>query len=84
VQHDVAGDLEDRVASEEQTGSQRVRRGADSVVDLELVLCEGEVAPVQERDDVHEEQEGDEPPEHVLGGEFRELKTASRLAVEGS
>jgi hypothetical protein len=78
VQQDVAGDLEDGIADEEQPGTERVRSGADAVVGLELRLCERHVAAVQERDDVHQEQEREEPPEHLLGGLLAELVAASR------
>ena len=66
VQQEVAGNLEDGVADEEEAGAEGVRGGADAEVDLELLLRERDVAAVQERDHVHQQEERDQPAEHLL------------------
>ena len=67
VQQQVARDLEDGIAHEEEAGAEGVRGRADAEVGLELLLGEGDIAAVQERDDVHQQQEWDQSLEDLLG-----------------
>ena len=73
MQQQVAGNLEDGVADEEQAGAERVRGGADAEVDLEFLLRERDVAAVQERDHVHQQEERDQPAEYLLGRELAQI-----------
>ena len=79
VQQDVARHLEDGVADEEQPGAERVRGGADAEVDLEFLLRERDVAAVQERDDVHQQQERDQSFEDLLGRQLTQVVTSRTL-----
>ena len=62
AQREVAGDLEDRVADEEDAGPQRERPGADPAVGLQPALGEADVGAVQEGDDVEDHQHRHQPP----------------------
>ena len=79
VQQDVARHLEDGVADEEQPGTEGVRGGADAEVGLEFLLRERDVASVQERDDVHQEQERDQSFEDLLGRQLTQVVTSRTL-----
>jgi hypothetical protein len=57
VHDQVRGHLEDRVADEEQAGPEGVGRGREPGVDLEGLLGEADVGAIDERDDVHQQQE---------------------------
>ena len=56
----VARDLENRIAHKEEAGAEGVRGRADAEVGLVLFLGEGDIAPIQERDHIHQQQEWDQ------------------------
>jgi hypothetical protein len=64
VSKEVARDLENGIAHEEEAGTKGVRSCANAEVGLELLLGEGDVAPIQERDHVHQQQEWNQTAEY--------------------
>ena len=72
MQREVARDLEQEVADEEDAGAEAVDRAGEAEVRLELVLRERHVHAVQVRDDVEDEQgrhqAGDDLAHRLLAG----------------
>ena len=61
-QHQVARHLEQRVRHEEDTGPKSVHRGGETEVAVHVERCEPDIHPIEIRDDVQQEQEGNQPP----------------------
>jgi hypothetical protein len=60
VQQQIARDFEDRVADKEKPSAEGVRGPADTEVGLKLFLGEGDIASVEERNHIHQQQEWDQ------------------------
>jgi hypothetical protein len=65
VQQEVARDLENGIAHEEEAGAEGVRGSADAEVGLKLFLGERDIAPIQERNHIHQQQERNQPFEDL-------------------
>ena len=63
VHNEVRGDLEDRVADEEEPGSESVRGGAQPNGGLERLLRHADIRPIDERNDVGGHKKRHQAPE---------------------
>ena len=60
MQQQIARDFEDRIADKEEPSAEGVGGRADAEVGLKLLLGERDIAAVQERNDIHQQQEWDQ------------------------
>jgi hypothetical protein len=80
-QDQVARDLEEAVAEEEEARPDPVLRGAQAQIALQLGCHEADIHPIHVGDDVADEREGDEPAPDSL----ENLRAIwSRLRTQGS
>lgn len=72
-ENQIARDFEQRVPEEEDAGAEAVDRGTQAEVAVHLQRGEPDIHSVQERDDIEDEQKGDQSSAHG----------AQRCALEG-